>query len=144
MMRLDPGRRLLVLICGLGLSVAGPPVTRAAEGQEVHVAKVGEDGVQRVRIVGGNYYFRPARIVVKVNVPVELLASREAGITPHNFVIQAPEAGVAVEEDLETDVKRIRFTPTAAGKYPFYCGKRLLFLASHRERGMEGVLEVVP
>ena len=57
---------------------------------------------------------------------------------------RAPEAGIAVEEDLATEVKKIAFTATAVGKYPIYCSKKLLFFASHRERGMEGVLEVVP
>ena len=52
--------------------------------------------------------------------------------------------GIAIEEDLATEPKKIAFTATAVGKYPFYCIKKLLFFASHRERGMEGVLEVVP
>jgi plastocyanin domain-containing protein len=102
------------------------------------------DGVQRIRVVSGSYFFKPDRIVVKANVPVEILASRESGITPHNFVIQAQEAGVMVDEDLATDPKKIDFTPTKAGKYPFYCSKKLPFVAGHREKGMEGVLEVVP
>lgn len=102
------------------------------------------DGVQRIRVISGSYFFKPDRIVVKANVPVELLASRESGITPHNFVIQAQEAGVMVDEDLATDPKKIAFTPTKAGKYPFYCSKKLPFMAGHREKGMEGVLEVVP
>jgi plastocyanin domain-containing protein len=100
--------------------------------------------VQRIRLEGGGYFFKPNHIVVKVNVPVELLASREAGITPHDLVIKAPEAGIAVEVDLAAEPKKIAFTPTAVGKFPFYCGKKLLFFASHRERGMEGLLEVVP
>jgi hypothetical protein len=29
------------------------------------------------------------------------------------------------------------------GRYPFYCDKKLFFMAGHREKGMEGVLEVV-
>jgi plastocyanin len=49
-----------------------------------------------------------------------------------------------VEEALGSDAKKIAFTATKVGKYPFYCSKKLPFLASHRERGMEGVLEVVP
>lgn len=81
---------------------------------------------------------------MKVNVPVELWASREAGVVPHNLVIKAPEAGIAVDEELTTEIKKIGFTATAVGKYPFYCSNKLLFLASHRERGMEGILEVVP
>ena len=102
------------------------------------------DGVQRVRIVGGSYFFKPRHIVVKANVPVELLASRESGITPHNLVIRAPEAGVSVEEDLGSDPKKIVFTATKPGKYAIYCGKKLPFVAGHRDKGMEGVLEVVP
>ena len=123
----------------------GAPAPAAAQGQkETYVAKVGEDGVQRVRILGDSYFFKPSHIVVKVNVPVELVASKAAGITPHNLVIKAPEAGISVEQDLDTEPKKITFTATAVGKYPFYCSNQLLFFASHRERGMEGVLEVVP
>lgn len=136
--------KFLVLICCLCLSVVAPAAAFAQDQKEVHVAKVDPDGVQRVRIVGGGYFFKPYHIIVKVNVPVELSASREAGIVPHNLVIKAPEAGIAVEEDLATDIKKIAFTATAVGKYPFYCSNKLLFFASHRERGMEGVLEVVP
>jgi plastocyanin domain-containing protein len=102
------------------------------------------DGVQRIRIVGGTYFFKPAHIVVKANVPVELLASRESGITPHNLVIRAPDAGVSIDEDLGTDPKKIVFTAIKAGKYPIYCSKKLPFVAGHRQKGMEGVLEVVP
>lgn len=102
------------------------------------------DGVQRVRIVGGSYFFEPAHIVVKANVPVELLASRKSGITPHNLVIRAPEAGVSVDEDLATDPKKIVFTASKPGRYAIYCSKKLPFVAGHREKGMEGVLEVVP
>ena len=102
------------------------------------------DGVQRITLTSGSYFFKPGRIVVKANVPVELLASRESGITPHNLVIQAQEAGVMVDQELATDPKKIVFTATKPGKYPFYCSKKLPFMAGHREKGMEGVLEVVP
>jgi plastocyanin len=37
----------------------------------------------------------------------------------------------------------IKFTPTKIGKYAMYCDKKLLWFKSHRERGMEGVIEVV-
>jgi hypothetical protein len=48
-----------------------------------------------------------------------------------------------VDESLSSQAKNIRFTPTAVGRYPFYCRNKLLFLESHREKGMEGVLDVV-
>ena len=136
--------KLFFLTCCLCLSVVAPAAAFAQDQKEVHVAKADSDGVQRVRLEAGGYFFKPNHIVVKVNVPVELSASREAGIVPHNLVIKAPEAGIAVEEDLATEPKKIAFTATAVGKYPFYCSNKLLFFTSHRERGVEGVLEVVP
>jgi plastocyanin domain-containing protein len=127
------------------LCLSAPAMPGFAQGEkEPHVAKLDADGVQRVRIVGGSYFFKPNHIVVKVNVPVELSASRESGIAPYNLIVKAPEARLAVEEDLATDVKKVVFTATAVGKYPFYCSKKLPFVAGHRERGMGGVLEVVP
>lgn len=136
--------KLLFLTCCLRIAVAAPAAAFAQDQKDVYVAKVDPDGVQRVRLDSGGYFFKPNYIVVKVNVPVELLASREAGFVPHNLVIKAPEAGIAIEEDLAAEPKKIAFTATAVGKYPIYCSNKLLFFASHRERGMEGVLEVVP
>lgn len=133
--------RKLAVSLGLCLATA---VALAQGDKEKVVVTVDADGVQRVRIVGGSYFFKPGHIVVKVNVPVELQASRESGITPHNLLIKAPEAGLDVEADLGTDPKKIAFKPTAVGKYPIYCSKKLPFMAGHREKGMEGVLEVVP
>jgi len=128
------GCLLLAVMLGASIAFAQEPPSAAKP----------DDGVQRIRLVSGSYFFKPDRIVVKANVPVELLVSRESGITPHNLVIRAPEAGVVVDEELATDPKKIAFTPTKAGKYPFYCSKKLPFVAGHREKGMEGILEVVP
>src|SRR5262245_3307206 len=124
-----------------GLLLASTVVLAQAPSSPV---KPDADGVQRVRVTSGSYFFDPKRIVVKANVPVELLVSRESGITPHNFVIRAEAAGVMVEEDLATEPKKVAFTPTKPGAYAFYCSKKLPFVAGHREKGMEGVLEVVP
>lgn len=113
-----------------------------APSEDTVQATVGSDGVQHVSLLGGSYFFRPKRILVKVNVPVELEVRLEQGMIPHTLVIAAPEAGISVDEKLSTEVKKIRFTPTAAGKYPFYCSNKLLFFESHRQKGMAGVLEV--
>ena len=140
-MRLAPMLAALAFLTGC--QTATDPQSRAP-GQK-QVVEADPDGVQRVRVVAGNYFFKPNHIVVKVNVPVELEASREAGMTPHDLVIRAPDAAIAVEQDLATEPRKIAFTPRKVGKYPIYCSKRPPFGgASHRERGMEGVLEVVP
>jgi plastocyanin domain-containing protein len=134
------------LAVSLGLCLAATTALAQGDKEKIEkvVATVDADGVQRVRILGGSYFFKPGHIVVKVNVPVELTASRESGITPHNLLIKAPEAGLDVEADLGTEPKKIAFKPTAVGKYPIYCSKKLPFMAGHREKGMEGILEVVP
>jgi plastocyanin domain-containing protein len=107
------------------------------------VAVVDADGVQRVRMTGGEYYFDPNVVVVKVNVPVELHVKKTEGIVPHSIEIKAPEAGIDFAESLGDEEKIISFTPTKTGSYPFECTKRFLFFASHKDRGMHGVLEVV-
>jgi plastocyanin domain-containing protein len=114
-----------------------------ANAQEpVTVVPVDKDGVQRVTIVSGSYFFKPSHIVVKVNVPVELKVSKE-GATPHNIVAASPDAGIAFQQGLSSTPETVKFTPTKVGKYPFYCSLKAPFAKSHRERGMEGVIEVV-
>jgi plastocyanin domain-containing protein len=115
----------------------------AESGKYIYRASIGKDGVQRVDVTAGSYFFKPGIIVVKVDVPVELRVRKESGIIPHDIVLHAPEAGIDFKESLESEAKIIRFTPTRIGSYKFYCDKKLLFFPSHREEGMEGTLEVV-
>jgi len=133
-----------IIFCFIGL--AGQAECRAdmtlLEGT-VYQATIAADGVQHVKIEGGSYFFKPDHVIVKVNVPVELSISVEKSLIPHTLLIQSPQAGLARDEKFSSDAKIIRFTPTVVGKYPFYCKNKLLFFKSHREKGMEGVLEVV-
>ncbi|WP_025917458.1 cupredoxin domain-containing protein [Herminiimonas sp. CN] len=131
----------IAILCGLATASA-----RADAPQELGtvVARLDADGIQRAAIVGGDYFFKPRHLVVKVNLPVELTLSRETGIVPHTLVIKAPEAGIVLDRVLSTEIGKVTFTPTATGAYPYYCRNKLLFFKSHREQGMEGVLEVVP
>ncbi|NWF51877.1 MAG: cupredoxin domain-containing protein [Nitrospirae bacterium] len=111
--------------------------------KKIYKATIDADGTQRVNITAGEYFFDPSYIIVKVNVPVELHVKKEAGITPHNILINAPDAGIEVKAELTTEPKIIKFTPKKTGKYPFHCDKKLLFFKSHRERGLEGIIEVI-
>ena len=107
------------------------------------VAPVDADGVQRVEMVGGDYFYDPNYIVVRVNKPVELKVKKTAGYIPHNLIAKAPEAGIDFSIDLKKDAQTVNFIPTKIGKYPIYCDKSLLWFKTHRERGMEGLIEVV-
>ena len=128
---------LLVLLSCTGLLYAGEA------GKKVYKAEIDEDGVQRIAITGGEYYFEPDHIVVKVNTPVELTVKKEPGMVPHNIVINAPDAGMEVRAKLTKDTKVVIFTPTKTGIYPFICSKKFLFFKSHEEKGMKGVIEVI-
>ena len=132
----------LLLLAALFVFLAAVTAT-ARDAKRTVQAALGADGVQRVELLGGGYFFDPDHIIVRVNVPVELTVRKESGIVPHNVVVKAPEAGIDFEESLSSDPKVIKFTPTRPGSYPIYCSKKLLFFESHREKGMEGLLEVV-
>jgi plastocyanin domain-containing protein len=129
------------IVCFFGLFIMMFSSIAMAEMEASHA--IIDDGVQRVVILGGGYFFTPDHVIVKVNVPVEMVISKEDGFIPHDFIIEAPEAGIEVDESLSSDPKVVRFTPTKVGKYSYYCSKKLLFFEDHREKGMEGVLEVV-
>ena len=132
-------RNALLSAAVLALCLTG---SSALERREF-TAPIDKDGVQRVEIRGGSYYFTPDYISVKVNLPVEITLRKE-GIFPHNFIIKAPEAGMDINVDLASEPRVVTFTPTKVGSYPLYCDKKFLFMESHREKGMEGTLEVRP
>jgi len=128
---------LLVILALAGMSIADDPE------KKVFTAVKGPDGIQKVSIVGGEYYFEPNHILVKVNVPVALSIKKEGGIVPHNIVMKSPEAGMVFDEPMGSEPKVIMFTPTKTGTYPFSCTKKLLFFRSHESRGMKGAIEVI-
>lgn len=113
----------------------GPPVK----------AEVAADGIQRVTIILDSYSYTPNHVVVVAGKPVELLLTSVTTVTPHNFVIHDSVGGVSVEQDVGPGKSvTVRFTPNQPGGIPFFCDKRLWPMPSHREKGMEGLLEVIP
>lgn len=127
--------RTILLIVFLALVNA---VAVAWAGESVTL-EPGADGVQRATIILDSYSYSPDRLIVQVGKPVELTLTSVTTITPHNFIIKE----LAVEQDTGAGkTVTVRFTPMQPGVYLFYCDKKLLFLPSHREKGMEGRLEV--
>ena len=129
---------LIAAVCLAGLAYAADkPVEKTV------TAQVNSQGVQSVEVLGGEYFFDPNHIIVKVNVPVELHVKKTKGFIPHDIVMESPEAGMKFKEAMSTEGAVIKFTPTKTGVYPFYCDKQLLFFETHRAKGMEGRIEVV-
>ncbi|MSQ77621.1 MAG: quinol oxidase [Nitrospiraceae bacterium] len=112
---------------------AAPPVT----------AEVGADGVQRATIILDSYSYTPGHLIVQSGKPVELTLTSVTTIVPHNFILKDPAMGLNVEKDMSAGkTDKVTFTPTQAGTVTFYCDRRLWPMPSHRDKGMEGKLEV--
>ena len=93
----------------------------------------------------GDYRFNPDTIRVQAGQTIQLELTNTDSLTPHNFTLKAEAAGLDVDTDVsagKTEV--VNITPLAPGSYKFYCNKKLIFMKSHRDRGMEGTLVVAP
>ncbi|MFH0341418.1 MAG: cupredoxin domain-containing protein [Chromatiales bacterium] len=100
-------------------------------------------GVQSVEVSLDSYSYTPGHLVVHAGKPVLLLLRNTALFAPHNLVLADPQAGFRLRQEVAAgESARVVFTPRNPGIFTFFCDKKLLFLPSHREQGMEGRLEV--
>lgn len=128
-------------------SLAGPALVigadQASQVPPLQVPVDQLDGIQRATIILDSYSYTPQHVIVQAGKPVELLLTSITTLTPHNFVLKHEGAGLSIERDVGAGrTVTVQFTPLKPGLYPFYCDKKLLFFPSHKEKGMEGVLEV--
>ncbi len=101
------------------------------------------DGMQRATVILDSYSYTPNHIIVEAGKPVELTLTSVTTIIPHNFIIKDQSGNLSVEQDVSAGkTVTMTFTPTQPGIFPIYCDKRLWPLPSHRDKGMEGKLEV--
>ena len=101
--------------------------------------------VKEITMELGDYSFSPETLEVTVGTTVRLTLVNTDGITPHNIILNEESSGLNIEVDVKAGkTVEYEFTPTVPGSYTFFCDKKLLFMKSHRERGMEGVLTVLP
>jgi heme/copper-type cytochrome/quinol oxidase subunit 2 len=123
----------MAIVYGAEPSQPGPPV----------VIPVAADGVQRASITLDSYSYSPNHLIVEAGKPVELTLTSVTTVIPHNFIIKDLTGTLSVEQDVSAGkTVTINFTPAQPGTFPIYCDKRLWPLPSHRDKGMEGTLEV--
>jgi heme/copper-type cytochrome/quinol oxidase subunit 2 len=114
-------------------SQSGPPL----------LVPVSADGVQRATVTLDSYSYTPNHLIVEAGKPVVLTLTSVTTIIPHNFIIKDPAGNLSVEQDVSAGkTVIITFTPAQPGTFPIYCDKRLWPLPSHRDKGMDGKLEV--
>ena len=136
--------RVAVLLCSV-LTVFSSGVTLGETDQEILVLQPDADGIQRAFIVLDSYAYTPSQISVEAGAPIEFQLENQSFLTPHNFIIDHPEADLLQNVNVDAgDSMTIQFLVQTPGTYTFYCDKQLLFFPSHREEGMEGRLEVRP
>jgi len=103
-------------------------------------------GVDVVRVISvkmGDYRFQPDTIEVHAGEPVRLELTDTDGLTPHNFTLKGDAGKLDIDIDVAAGTTQVvEFTAPVAGSYPFFCNKKLLFMQSHRDRGMQGTLVV--
>jgi heme/copper-type cytochrome/quinol oxidase subunit 2 len=128
------------------LTAVGVTIVHGAEPSQSSppmMLPVAADGVQRATITLDSYSYSPNHLIVEAGKPVELTLTSVTTFIPHNFIIKAPAQSLSVEQDVSAGkTVTITFTPTQPGTFLIYCDKRLWPLPSHRDKGMEGKLEV--
>jgi len=98
-----------------------------------------------IHVTLGDYQFNPATISAGTGKPLVLELQNIDALTPHNFTLKDAAAGLDVDVNVSAgSTKQVTVTPTLPGTYPFYCNKKLPFMKSHRDRGMQGKFVVVP
>lgn len=134
---------VMVFCCAVLVFSSG--VALGDDNEAVLVLEPDAEGIQRAFIVLDSYAYAPSHISVQAGVPVEFQLENQSFLTPHNFIIDYPDAGLQHNVSVDAgDSVTIRFVAQIPGTYTFYCDKQLLFFPSHREEGMEGLLEVRP
>jgi heme/copper-type cytochrome/quinol oxidase subunit 2 len=139
--------RLLHILATVGwLTTVGVTIVDAAEPSQSGpplLVPVSADGVQRATVTLDSYSYTPNHLIVEAGKPVVLTLTSVTTIIPHNFIIKDPAGNLFIEQDVSAGKTVIvTFTPAQPGTFPIYCDKRLWPLPSHRDKGMEGKLEV--
>lgn len=111
--------------------------------QALSIEASADEMPQAVTLTLGDYRFDPDTIEVLAGQPVILTLVNKDGITPHNFTLKDEAAGLDIDASVSAgSTTTVEFTPETSGTYTFYCSKKMIFMKSHRARGMEGTLTV--
>jgi plastocyanin len=135
-----PWRPALVAIA-LVVALAGCGKSGTEIGVREATAHADANGVQRIDVNVHSFYFDPNRITVEEGVPVELVLHFKPLMTPHNLTCDHADAGINIDKSISfisfDHTKHVKFTPTKAGEYEFFCG-----VDSHMKKGMTGTIVV--
>ena len=102
-----------------------------------------EDEAVVIEIELGDYSFTPSEIKLNTNQQAVFRLINTDSIVPHNFTLTTSDAATDISVDLAGgESVDIQIPPLPEGSYTFHCDSKLLFLKSHREKGMVGTLVI--
>ncbi|GMR00719.1 MAG: hypothetical protein BMS9Abin19_0054 [Gammaproteobacteria bacterium] len=98
-----------------------------------------------IEVTLGDYRYTPGNIKLTIDQPVVLRLVNVDSFTPHNFTLEDASDGLDVNVDIPAGKSvDVYLMPLVASSHTFYCKNKLWLMDSHREKGMEGTLTVVP
>jgi hypothetical protein len=118
----------------------------AADNHEDRIwAAIGRDGVQRVNIQCGPNFLDPNHIVIKSNVPTEILVSTTPDLAAHSFVISLPGTRpINADVPLAATQKPFAFVPGRTGDYRIFCRDDVNAGSATLQKAKQGIVTVIP
>lgn len=105
-----------------------------APGSEGEISPSPSSEVKEVTIIGTEFSFLPAEIVVNLGQKVKIIFENK-GNAPHNLVIKELGVKTKIIGSGQTDV--VEFTASTPGKFDIICS-----VSGHKELGMKAELTV--
>jgi plastocyanin len=104
-----------------------------------------QDKMKTIRVEMGGYRFMPHEIRLTANKPAVLRLVNTDKTIPHNFTLKITGNNIDIDIDVSGgESAEVHLPALPAGSYSFYCGSKMVFSESHRDKGMEGSLVVSP
>jgi len=98
-----------------------------------------------IEIKLGDYRYMPGDIQLIIDQPVVLRLTNVDLYTPHNFTLEDASDGLDVNVDIPAgESVDVHLMPIVSGNHVFYCRNKFWMMDSHREKGMQGTLSVIP
>jgi len=125
---------VVLLFAGCGKSGTKLPVSEMTARTDAH-------GVQTVDVEAHSFYFKPNRVVVDRDKPVDLVIHFKSWFAPHNFTCVDQDAGISASVSAGAmsfgKTRHVKFTPTRSGEFEFFC-----HVDGHAKKGMKGTIVV--
>lgn len=104
-----------------------------------------QHSMNMIKVEMGGYRFMPHEIRLTANKPAVLRLVNTDKTISHNFTLKIAGNNIDIDIDVSGgESADVHLPALPAGSYSFYCGSKMVFSESHRDKGMQGILVVSP